>query len=192
MPLGYDKISSQLFIGNSHFYIFVRLYHIVMERLAAAQEMAIAAKEEAAALAEGESGGDNEGAAPSAALWPMVAVARIAANSSRSSDFGGRRPKYGCLIRRASRSESTRPAAASAPSTSWLAPMVRRHQSSSGAFAGPVVRAFWVVVALMPAAFVVSGLWLYGNRRRFAWASRGRPAPSDRITAPGSRSSRSW
>eukprot|EP00966_Prymnesium_polylepis_P172741 3994984-Prymnesium_polylepis.1 len=28
MPLSYSKTSSQLFIGNSHFYIFVRLYHI--------------------------------------------------------------------------------------------------------------------------------------------------------------------
>jgi len=45
MPLSFAKTTWQLFIGNQHFYIFVRLYHIVLERLAAAKEMATAAKE---------------------------------------------------------------------------------------------------------------------------------------------------
>jgi len=40
MPLGYAKTSHQKFIGNSHFYIFVRLYHIILMRLDAAREMA--------------------------------------------------------------------------------------------------------------------------------------------------------
>jgi len=40
MPLSYPKSTSQVLLGNSHLYIFVRLYHIVMERLAAAREMA--------------------------------------------------------------------------------------------------------------------------------------------------------
>lgn len=50
----------------------------------------------------------------------------------------------------------------------WIWQM--RYPIHVGEFAGPVVRALWVAVALMPAAFVLSGLWLYGNRRRFAWA----------------------
>ena len=40
MPLNYPKTSHQLFIGNSHFYIFVRLYHIIVMRLDSAREMA--------------------------------------------------------------------------------------------------------------------------------------------------------
>lgn len=50
----------------------------------------------------------------------------------------------------------------------WICHM--RYPLHVGEFAGPVVRALWVVVALLPAGFVISGLWLYGNRRRFAWA----------------------
>ena len=34
-----------------------------------------------------------------------------------------------------------------------------------GKFGGPIIRALWVIVALVPAAFVVSGLWLYLGRR---------------------------
>lgn len=34
-----------------------------------------------------------------------------------------------------------------------------------GDFAGPVVRAAWVFVALLPCAYIVSGLWLYLHRR---------------------------
>lgn len=45
MPLSYPKTSSQLLLGNSHLYVFVRLYHIVIERLAAAREMAAKASE---------------------------------------------------------------------------------------------------------------------------------------------------
>ena len=41
-----------------------------------------------------------------------------------------------------------------------------RYMIHVGKFAGPLVRALWVVVALIPAAFVVSGLWLYLGRRR--------------------------
>lgn len=35
-----------------------------------------------------------------------------------------------------------------------------------GDFAGPTVRALWVIVALMPAAFTLSGLWLWRSRTR--------------------------
>merc|ERR1719498_2214453 len=45
MPLSYKKTSSQLFIGDSHFYIFIRLYHVILERLAAAKEMASKAEQ---------------------------------------------------------------------------------------------------------------------------------------------------
>ncbi|MEQ8585281.1 MAG: PepSY-associated TM helix domain-containing protein [Thalassobaculaceae bacterium] len=39
---------------------------------------------------------------------------------------------------------------------------------------GPLVRALWVPMALLPAAFVISGLWLYwGRRRREARANPG-------------------
>ncbi len=41
-----------------------------------------------------------------------------------------------------------------------------RYRIHIGDFAGPVVRALWVVVALLPTAYVVSGLWLYLSRRR--------------------------
>lgn len=33
-------------------------------------------------------------------------------------------------------------------------------------FAGPLVRALWVLVALAPAGFVISGLWLHLGRQR--------------------------
>lgn len=56
---------------------------------------------------------------------------------------------------------------AASPAT-WFWHM--RYALHVGEFGGPAVRAFWVALALMPAAFVISGLWLYGNRRRFAWA----------------------
>lgn len=68
-----------------------------------------------------------------------------------------------------------------ANAATWLWQM--RYPLHVGEFAGPVVRALWVLVALMPAAFVATGLWLYGNRRRFAWAR-------EPVTAPVSRSSR--
>ncbi|MEQ9335090.1 PepSY-associated TM helix domain-containing protein [Thalassobaculum sp.] len=57
---------------------------------------------------------------------------------------------------------------AAASTATWIWQM--RYPLHVGEFAGPVVRALWVVVALMPAAFVATGLWLYGNRRRHAWA----------------------
>ena len=41
-----------------------------------------------------------------------------------------------------------------------------RYWIHTGNFAGPVVRALWVIVALLPAAYVVSGLWLYLSRRQ--------------------------
>jgi uncharacterized iron-regulated membrane protein len=41
-----------------------------------------------------------------------------------------------------------------------------------GDFAGWPVRALWVVVALMPAAFVVTGLWLWRDRHRRGRARR--------------------
>ena len=51
-PLSYAKTPSRVFIGNSHFYIFVRLYHVVLTRLAAAKEMATAEQEKLAAAAD--------------------------------------------------------------------------------------------------------------------------------------------
>ncbi|MEX0759391.1 MAG: PepSY domain-containing protein [Tistlia sp.] len=47
-----------------------------------------------------------------------------------------------------------------------------RYPIHIGDFAGPVVRALWVIVALLPAAFVVSGLWLHLDRRSRARAGR--------------------
>lgn len=70
---------------------------------------------------------------------------------------------------------------AAANAATWIWQM--RYPLHVGEFAGPVVRAAWVLVALMPAAFVATGLWLYGNRRRFVWAR-------EPVTARGSRSSR--
>lgn len=47
-----------------------------------------------------------------------------------------------------------------------------RYSIHFGDFAGPWLRPVWVVIALCPAAFVVSGLWLYLKRR----GPRQRPA----------------
>lgn len=44
----------------------------------------------------------------------------------------------------------------------------QRYAIHIGDFAGPLVRALWVVVALLPAAFAVTGLWLYLDRRKRA------------------------
>jgi len=57
MPLNYPKTSNQLFIGNSHFYIFVRLYHIVIMRLDSAREMASKQQQQ-----EADAGSDANGA----------------------------------------------------------------------------------------------------------------------------------
>ena len=48
-PLCYTKTSAQLFVGNSHFCIFARLYHVILERLAAAKVMASKSQEIASA-----------------------------------------------------------------------------------------------------------------------------------------------
>lgn len=40
-----------------------------------------------------------------------------------------------------------------------------RYAIHFGNFAGPWLRPLWVILALCPAAFVVSGLWLYARRR---------------------------
>lgn len=47
---------------------------------------------------------------------------------------------------------------------SWL--WVLRYDIHYGHFAGDWLRPIWVVVALSPAAFVISGIWLYLKRRR--------------------------
>lgn len=49
-----------------------------------------------------------------------------------------------------------------------------------GKFGGPIIRALWVLVALVPAGFVISGLWLYLGRRR----RESRPRPRSQATAP--------
>lgn len=41
-----------------------------------------------------------------------------------------------------------------------------RYWIHTGDFAGPVVRALWLIVALLPGAYVVSGIWLFIQRRR--------------------------
>ncbi|MCK5778810.1 MAG: PepSY domain-containing protein [Rhodospirillales bacterium] len=41
-----------------------------------------------------------------------------------------------------------------------------RYWIHTGDFAGPVVRALWLIVALLPAGYVLSGLWLYLARRK--------------------------
>ncbi|RVU38133.1 hypothetical protein EOI86_02180 [Hwanghaeella grinnelliae] len=46
----------------------------------------------------------------------------------------------------------------------WLWHM--KYQIHVGTFAGPVVRVFWIVLALTPAGFVISGLWLHLKRRK--------------------------
>lgn len=57
---------------------------------------------------------------------------------------------------------------ADASAATWVWQM--RYPLHVGEFGGPVVRALWVAVALMPTIFVATGLWLYGSRRRRAWA----------------------
>ena len=57
-PLCYTKTSAQLFVGNSHFCIFARLYHVILERLAAAKVMAT--KAQATASANGADEMDQE------------------------------------------------------------------------------------------------------------------------------------
>ena len=52
-----------------------------------------------------------------------------------------------------------------------------RYKIHIGDFAGPIVRALWVVVALLPTGYVVSGLWLWLHRRR-------RQTAGGRATAP--------
>ncbi|MBP5855812.1 PepSY domain-containing protein [Marivibrio halodurans] len=47
-----------------------------------------------------------------------------------------------------------------------------------GDFAGPIVRALWVIVALLPTAYVVSGLWLWLDRRGRRRARQSRAAPA--------------
>ncbi|MDF1790858.1 MAG: PepSY-associated TM helix domain-containing protein [Thalassobaculaceae bacterium] len=49
-----------------------------------------------------------------------------------------------------------------------------------GKFGGPIIRALWVFVALVPAGFVISGLWLYlGRRHREGRARAQVPAPAE-------------
>ena len=43
--------------------------------------------------------------------------------------------------------------------------MIHVGKFGSGPVWGPIIRALWVIVALVPAAFVISGLWLYLGRR---------------------------
>ena len=54
-----------------------------------------------------------------------------------------------------------------------------RYMLHVGDFAGPLVRALWVLVALAPAGFVISGLWLHLGRRR-----RERRATGLRVAEP--------
>lgn len=66
LPLSFPKTTHQLFIGNSHFYIFVRLYHIVLERLAAAKEMATLAQESESPESDCIANGDEKTSVPAA------------------------------------------------------------------------------------------------------------------------------
>lgn len=53
-----------------------------------------------------------------------------------------------------------------------------RYGIHTGDFAGPLVRALWVIVALLPGAFAVTGLWLWLDRRGRARGRPGRAAAS--------------
>lgn len=55
-----------------------------------------------------------------------------------------------------------------ASAATWIWQM--RYPLHVGEFAGPWARPLWLVLALMPSVFVATGFWLYGNRRRLAWA----------------------
>lgn len=46
-----------------------------------------------------------------------------------------------------------------------------------GTFAGPLVQAFWVILALVPTGFVISGLWLHLKRRRKPVLTPSQPTP---------------
>ncbi|WPZ36992.1 PepSY-associated TM helix domain-containing protein [Thalassobaculum sp. OXR-137] len=66
-----------------------------------------------------------------------------------------------------------------APSEANLATTIwhMRYIIHVGKFGGPIIRALWVIVALVPAAFMISGLWLYlGRRRRESRARKPIPA----------------
>jgi len=71
MPLNYPKTSNQLFLGNSHFYIFVRLYHILMMRLDSAREMASKQQQDAEANAGSEANGADKAAASTNGMGAM-------------------------------------------------------------------------------------------------------------------------
>jgi len=101
MPLSYPKTSNQLFVGNSHFYIFVRLYHVIIERFAAAKDMARSSQElaeeqdmpvddEERAGGHGDEGGENGFGPTSAAISASAEQAtRAALISSIKRDAGG-------------------------------------------------------------------------------------------------------
>ena len=82
MPLSYPKTSNQLLIGNSHFYIFARLYHIIMCRLDAARGMARKAEKVAAAAeSTGEKPAETNGVAAGAAAAEAGASAEHVSRS---------------------------------------------------------------------------------------------------------------
>lgn len=93
-PLSYAKKSSQLFLGNSHFYIFVRLYHVILTRLAAAKDMASREQEKAAAAAAASGAkADTSAGLPVPAAQPnglSAAGVEAEGGAARSSDASSR------------------------------------------------------------------------------------------------------
>jgi paired amphipathic helix protein Sin3a len=85
MPMQYPKTSAQLFLGNSHFYIFTRLYHVIAMRLDAARGMAAAAQASAETAAEAN-GDDKATAAATAVNSNGIAAAASVADGGASAD----------------------------------------------------------------------------------------------------------
>ena len=83
MPMTYPKTSAQLFLGNSHFYIFVRLYHVIAMRLDAARGMAAVAQ--AAAEQSAEANGDDKATAAATAVSSGNGIASAASVADESS-----------------------------------------------------------------------------------------------------------
>ena len=120
---------------------------------------------------------------------PLAASARE--KSSRSSDLGAGRAKYGCASSRPSTVASTVPPCQRAVAIERAAPVCRATQSSSGPLPGPVSNAtsdrrhpprpIHVTLATPPMFSTASGLAVR------APGPRGRPAPAARPRRPPPR-----
>merc|ERR1719424_280357 len=97
-PLCYPKTSAQTFVGNSHFCIFARLYHVIIERLSAAKTMASKAaatngaeepppKEEEVPKEEGAEDAAESAAGSAASRAQLLASLRREANGDMYQAF---------------------------------------------------------------------------------------------------------